>query len=69
MTNAELIEECDRARLVLDLALHALVAADNAGVLTETIERAYLEAEQDLQNLNNEVEYRLNWEPRPRAWR
>lgn len=69
MPNAELIEELEQARMARDAAELTMLAADEAGTLTDEIESAYLEADDNVHQLTNEVAYRLNWEPRAKAWR
>jgi hypothetical protein len=39
-----------------------MLTANINGWLTEAVELAYLEAEADVKNLQNELEYRTNWE-------
>jgi len=68
MTNAELIEELEAARRERDACEAIFLKADDEGALTEEIERQLMDAEEDVRQLSLEIEYRANWEPRPRAW-
>ena len=67
MTNADLLAELGDALNARDLAEKIMIEANNNGTLTDNIELAYLEAEKDVEGLQNEVAYRAN-EPRRRVW-
>ena len=69
MTNADLLAELGDALNARDLAEKIMIEANNNGTLTDDIELAYLEAEEDVKGLQNELAYRANWEqPRRRVW-
>lgn len=71
MTNAELIAELEDARAKREAIYAQFIALDDNGASFEemaTVEKVMIEYEEDIKHLVNEVNYRLNWEPKG-AWR
>lgn len=68
MTNQELCIEIEVARVILQKKTDAFVRADRNGALTDRIENEFLEAEEDLRWLMVELNHRVNFDIRWRAW-